>query len=132
MEFLEGIIPREYQQKIFETCIEKNCLVDVELSRYLPGPYTIILRKKDISFLSYVSNTDFIGIRIPACDFYENIKKARVPFITTSVNLSGEPFAKSIEEIPKRILEEVDILIDEGKLNGTPSILIKEGKEISR
>lgn len=27
MEFLEGIIPRIYQQKIFETCIRKNCLV---------------------------------------------------------------------------------------------------------
>ena len=27
MEFLEGITPREYQKKIFEKCIEKNCLV---------------------------------------------------------------------------------------------------------
>ncbi len=27
MEFLEKIIPREYQEKIFETCIKKNCLV---------------------------------------------------------------------------------------------------------
>ncbi len=27
MKFLEGITPRDYQQKIFETCIEKNCLV---------------------------------------------------------------------------------------------------------
>ncbi len=27
MEFLERITPREYQQKIFETCINKNCLV---------------------------------------------------------------------------------------------------------
>jgi len=27
MKFLENIEPREYQQKIFETCIEKNCLV---------------------------------------------------------------------------------------------------------
>jgi Fanconi anemia group M protein len=27
MEFLEGIVPREYQKKIFETCQEKNCLV---------------------------------------------------------------------------------------------------------
>jgi len=25
--FLQGIIPREYQKRIFETCIEKNCLV---------------------------------------------------------------------------------------------------------
>jgi Fanconi anemia group M protein len=27
MEFLKNISPREYQQKIFETCKEKNCLV---------------------------------------------------------------------------------------------------------
>jgi len=27
MEFLQGISPREYQKKIFETCSEKNCLV---------------------------------------------------------------------------------------------------------
>ena len=27
MEFLKGITPREYQKKIFETCIKKNCLV---------------------------------------------------------------------------------------------------------
>ena len=27
MEFLENISPRDYQQKIFETCKEKNCLV---------------------------------------------------------------------------------------------------------
>ena len=27
MEFLLGVTPREYQQKIFETCTKKNCLV---------------------------------------------------------------------------------------------------------
>src|SRR4030065_1612133 len=27
MDFLKGISPREYQQKIFETCTKKNCLV---------------------------------------------------------------------------------------------------------
>lgn len=27
MEFLKGISPREYQEKIFNTCVEKNCLV---------------------------------------------------------------------------------------------------------
>ena len=27
MQFLEGISPREYQKKILESCIEKNCLV---------------------------------------------------------------------------------------------------------
>jgi len=27
MEFLKGISPREYQEKIFDVCKEKNCLV---------------------------------------------------------------------------------------------------------
>ena len=27
MNFLKGITPRKYQQKIFETCLEKNCLI---------------------------------------------------------------------------------------------------------
>ena len=27
MKFLEEITPRQYQQKIFETCVKKNCLV---------------------------------------------------------------------------------------------------------
>jgi len=27
MNFLKGVVPREYQQKIFETCVKKNCLV---------------------------------------------------------------------------------------------------------
>ena len=27
MDFLEGIAPRDYQKKIFETCLNKNCLV---------------------------------------------------------------------------------------------------------
>ena len=27
MEFLEKIIPRQYQREIFETCVDKNCLV---------------------------------------------------------------------------------------------------------
>lgn len=27
MEFLEKVTPREYQERIFETCIQKNCLV---------------------------------------------------------------------------------------------------------
>jgi L-threonylcarbamoyladenylate synthase len=112
--------------------IEENCFVDVDLKKYLPGPYTIILRKKNPVFLNHVSNTEFIGVRIPECSFSQKVKKAGVPFITTSVNISGEPFALNIEDVPKQILDKVDFIIDEGKLNGSPSIIIKDGKEIKR
>ena len=60
------------------------------------------------------------------------MQKAGKPFITTSVNLSGQPFAKTIAEIPKEIKNKVDVVVDVGELNGQPSTLIIDGKEIKR
>ena len=112
--------------------IKDNFIVDLDLRKYLPGPYTIILKKKDPSFLNHVSSTDTIGIRIPKNDFTKMIQKSKVPFITTSVNLSGEPFLTKIMELDPIIKDQVDEIIDIGELNGKPSILIIEGKEVIR
>ena len=115
--------------------IKENCIIDVDLKRYLPGSYTIILKKKDPSFLSHVSDSETIGIRIPANEFTKEIQKSGVPFITTSVNLSGEPFTLSIKDIKKEILDKVDVIIsaeNENQLSGKPSTLIINGKEIIR
>lgn len=112
--------------------IEKNCVVNLNLKKYLPGAYTLILKKKEKNFLSHISETDSLGVRIPNCDFTKKLQKSGVPFITTSVNLSGEKPANQIKEIPKEILEKVDYVIDKGKLSGKPSTLIIDGKEIKR
>ncbi len=112
--------------------IEENCIVDVELKKYLPGSYTIIMKKKNPPFLPWVSDTDSIGIRIPDNDFCKQIQKTGVPFITTSVNLAGEPFATKIIDIKEEIKNKVDFIIDIGELNGRPSTLIINGKEIRR
>ena len=87
--------------------IKENCIVDVDLDKYLPGPYTIILKKKDKEFLSNVSETDSLGIRIPDHKFTKEIQKSKIPFITTSVNLSGQPFITKISDISKEILDQV-------------------------
>jgi L-threonylcarbamoyladenylate synthase len=112
--------------------IKENCIVDVDLEKYLPGPYTLILKKKNPDFLNHISQNEFLGVRIPDCVFSEYVEKSESPFITTSVNLAGEPFAKSIKEVPEKIKEQVEIIIDEGELNGEPSTLIKDGKEMKR
>jgi len=112
--------------------IKDNLIVDTNLAKYLPGPYTIILKKKNPKFFSHVAKGDSLGIRIPKNKLTKIIQKAEVPFITTSVNLSGEPFAKSVEEIPKKILERVDIIIKGKTLTGKPSTLIINGKEVKR
>ena len=49
MDFLKGILPREYQQKIFETCLKKNCLVVLPtgLGKTLIALMLAIQRMKD-------------------------------------------------------------------------------------
>jgi L-threonylcarbamoyladenylate synthase len=113
--------------------IKENLIVDCDLNKYLPGPYTIILKKKNPLFLSHIANGETLGIRIPANKFTKEIQKANTPFITTSVNLSGEPFALSLEDIKPEIKDKVDFIIPaDEKLSGRPSALIINGKEVKR
>jgi L-threonylcarbamoyladenylate synthase len=115
--------------------IKENLLIEsnLEINKYLPGPYTILLKKKDPNFLSHISNNDSIGVRIPAHPITQEIQKAGVPFVTTSVNLAGEPFATNLKEIKQEITEKVDFIIESQiPLSGKPSTLIKDGKELER
>lgn len=114
--------------------IEEHCIIDkdLDISKYLPGPYTLILKKKDPSSFKHISPTDSIGIRIPNCKTCSEIQKSGVPFITTSVNVAGKPFATQISEIPNTIKENVDEIIDAGELSGKPSTLVIEGREVER
>jgi len=114
--------------------IKQNCIIpkDLNINKYLPGPYTLILKKQKPNFLTHVSNTDSLGIRIPNNNFTKQIQKSKLPFITTSVNLSGKKPLTSIKQLKSKIKNKVDIIIDEGELNGKPSTLIINGKEIER
>jgi L-threonylcarbamoyladenylate synthase len=114
--------------------IYKNTFAKKKLvNKYLPGKYTLILEKKNKKFLNHVSSTEFLGVRIPDNDFCKIIQSSNIPFVTTSVNLSRKPFAKSIEEIERRIIKKVDVIVNSGKLSGEPStIIMPDGKELKR
>jgi len=112
--------------------IKKNCIVDVSLDKYLPGPYTVILKKKDKKFLNHVSSGDSLGVRIPDNFFTAIIQESGKPFITTSVNLSGEDFLTSIKKLKPEIKNKIDVIVDVGKLEGKASSLVVDGKEVVR
>lgn len=111
--------------------ILKHCVISKEaLDKYLPGKYTLILKKKDAEFLKHVTaGIPNIGVRIPAHPFSNIVKKAQIPFVTTSANRSGEKSPKSLSEIPDEIRRAVDIIIDGGTLSGTPSTLVDFTRE---
>ena len=112
--------------------IEENLIVNYDLKKYLPGKYTIIMKKKNPQFLNWVSNSDSLGVRIPDNDTCFEIQKSNVPFITTSVNITGQKPITEIRELPKEIKSQVDVIIDSGKLSGKPSTLIINGKKVER
>ena len=105
--------------------IRKNCILWEEHKKYLkllPGPYTLIFKLRNKNAVSREANLvrGTSGVRIPKHPFTRHILKAGKPFITTSVNETGEQFARSIQDIPKRF-KKAAIVIDAGKLKGKPS-----------
>lgn len=113
--------------------IEQNFYFDYDIKQFIPGAYTLLLKKKDPNFLAWISNNDRIGVRIPDHSFTREIQKAGVPFVTTSVNLSGEPFAIDLEDISENIKSQVDyIIISDQELSGKPSTLIIDGQVMER
>lgn len=101
--------------------------------RKLPGPYTYVLKIKKRAVARNVNpGLKTLGIRMPDHPFSELIKKAKVPFITTSVNYPGKKSARKINEIPRRILNSVDIVIDGGYLPNYPSTVIDLTEKIPK
>lgn len=106
--------------------ILRHCLVSPEtIDKYLPGNYTLLLKKKDREFLGFATaGSPNIGVRIPAHRFSKLVEEAGVPFITTSANPSGGKAPKSLSEIPGEIRDAANIIIDGGELPGVPSTIV--------
>lgn len=114
--------------------IHKNFEVNNAYIQKLPGPFTFILRTKKDRLVSkqVTNNTNILGVRIPDHSFIKVIQKAETPFVTTSVNQSGEPSVTDIKRIPRKIAEQADIIIDAGELSNIPSTIIDLTGKIAR
>ena len=92
------------------------------IDKFLPGPLTIILKKKET--IPDIVSKEYIGIRIPDSKIIREL--AVVPLTATSANLSGEESPTSADEISEELKEKVDLIIDTGTCKyKTPSTIIK-------
>jgi len=90
--------------------IKKICYVNQKeeelIKKYLPGPYTLLLRKR-IDIAS--SKNEKVGIRIPENLFLNEVMKDFfLPLISTSANLSGSKTASILNDLSEKILDKVD------------------------
>lgn len=85
---------------------------------YLPGPLTLILRKR--ADIAMSKGRDEFAIRIPDNRFCIELAKAfGKPYTTTSANLSGEATGRSVSAILDQLRERaslIDLVIDAGEL----------------
>ncbi len=107
---------------IIENIIEKK-LIDA----FMPGPFTIILKKKGIIPNSVTANMDSVGIRIPnnkiAHEFLEYID---LPIAAPSANISSRPSGTCVADIYQEFDGLVNFIIDGGHSKiGLESTVVK-------
>lgn len=94
---------------------ENRELVEKLVDVFWPGALTIILKKKKIIPSEMVSDTDTVGVRMPALDIsIEIIEACGGVLATTSANISGKPSVSSYGKLDEELLKQVDIKIDGG------------------
>ncbi|MCH8945386.1 MAG: DEAD/DEAH box helicase [Nanoarchaeota archaeon] len=105
MDFLQNISPREYQQKIFETCLNKNCLVVLPtgLGKTLIALMLTIERMKEFPTEKIV----FLAPTKPLAEQHLNYFKKHLPELFADMQL----FTGAINaENRKKIWKTADII----------------------
>lgn len=91
------------------------------IETFLPGPVTVVLKKKEKVPDMLTSGSDLVGIRFPAHEItIKLIQLAGVPITSTSANISGETPPESVEQIKIA----ADYIIDGGDCSGEPSTVV--------
>jgi L-threonylcarbamoyladenylate synthase len=83
--------------------------------KFMPGPITIIVEKKDGLPYELTSGLGTIGIRVPDNRIALELVRLAGPITATSANISGKEPPKSFEEAKAQMEGRVDMILDGGK-----------------
>lgn len=107
--------------------IEKLAQVNLKqkkiIKAILPGPFTLLLkkRKKVPDFIT--AGSDKAGFRMPCSEVCQKLSK-NMPLTTTSANVADFKPSLSLKKITREFGEKVDFILKGEKLSGQPSIII--------
>ena len=93
----------------------------------MPGPFTIILKKKEIIPSCVTANMDSVGIRIPIHQMaHEFLELVNVPIAAPSANISSRPSGTKVADIKDEFDSLVPYIIDNGEATiGLESTVVK-------
>jgi L-threonylcarbamoyladenylate synthase len=112
-----------------ERYAELNGVAHALAARFLPGPLTLILKKKKTVKKGIGRNMETIGIRIPDNEFCRELARSfDAPFTTTSANKAGLLQGHAVGNILTQLndsLPHIDLVIDGGDvISDKPSTVV--------
>ena len=119
--------------------IEKYAIIQNDVERkiietFMPGPITVILKKKPGVFDYISSGKDTIGIRIPDNKIILSIlNRLKFPIVAPSANISGMPSGIELKGILKDFDGKIEACIDGGKAEigeGSTIVEVIDGKPV--
>ena len=96
------------------------------IDNFMPGPVTIILKKKSVVPNDVTAGLNTVAIRFPLYETAQKlIKAAGVPIAAPSANLSGKPSPTKAKHVVKDMTGRIDAIIDGGECNvGVESTIV--------
>ena len=100
---------------------------------FMPGPLTVILKKRDVVPLTVTGGLDTVAIRCPAHAVARAvIAAAGVPIAAPSANISGKPSPTCADHVIDDLSGKVDMIIDGGECDiGLESTIVSIGEDNS-
>lgn len=89
----------------------------------LPGPFTIILKKKKCVPKILTAGSRKVGIRIPNSKFCQQLTK-NLPITATSANIAGQKPTQNIKKLATIFADKIDLILVGKKLSGRASVII--------
>jgi L-threonylcarbamoyladenylate synthase len=98
----------------------------VALQALLPGPVTVLLANRTGRFGAACRlDPGTLGLRVPRLpDALSALTGISAPMMQSSANISGEPDARRLQDVPARLRDGADLVLDGGELPGAPSTVL--------
>lgn len=105
----------------------ENSVEQKLIDAFMPGPFTLILKKKAMIPSNVTGNLDTVGIRIPSNPIANQfIEKCGLPIAAPSANLSTKPSGTLVSDIFLEFNDTVPFIIDGGSTSiGLESTVVK-------
>ena len=95
------------------------------LATFLPGPVTVLCRKRESVPDVLTAGRDRVGVRVPDHHLALRVlERAGVPVTATSANVSGRESARHTDDLDPEIREAAAVVLEGGETGGTASTVV--------